>query len=169
MDILDAQRIASSLTILRVWFEGTSTSQGALEKIENLKDSLETVLEELDKKTRAQIPDVKDLLRGTTESALILQSDTLLDELERIIKESNQQLPDMMDKVIQDSIKRRGNPKQSKESVAIEEQILNKFKTENEALIVKDKHQVALIKTLSVATVGLIFITLMLAVSLVFK
>ena len=166
MDLLDAQRLVSSLTALRLWLEGTANSPGAVQRIDALKDSLESLTKELDLKSKEQLPAMKDVLRGTTESVLILQFDRITSELERIIKESNEEIPNKVARIVLASI--QGSTAFEHISHLDSDAEWGQLNVEKKLLVKRVKDQSYIIKLLCLISLGLVFVCSTLVIGLIF-
>lgn len=100
MELDDARRIIATLTSLRIWFEGTSGNLGALDKIESIKSDLDGMLKRLDDLPSLYLKDFKTLLNDTTESALVLQSDLFISEIDKIMGLYSEKLPSQVARVV---------------------------------------------------------------------
>lgn len=104
LDLDDARRIIANLTSLKIWFEGIDGKSGALDKIDHVKEELDELIKRLDNLPEYYLKDFKSLLNDTTESALIIQSDLFINEIDSIIKNYSDKLPAQVARLILKSL-----------------------------------------------------------------
>jgi hypothetical protein len=107
MEIEDVQRIIASLTVLKVWFEGSNGQSGALAKIGTLNSDLEAMLKKLNDIPDDHLSEYKEMLIDTVQSALVLKTDHLSMELDRAVKANTENLPFQVARVVIQALNKR--------------------------------------------------------------